>query len=144
MVLMGIDWGTQHMGVALSDHEGRIAFPLKIIPAEPLSEVFALLQDTISTEGVKTVVVGVPIGTPREAQARAFILKLSQQVHVPVHEHDEARSTKYVQHMAKGDKKSRAVRGNVKKAFTTLRDAFSAALILQAFIDTKNGGSFGG
>ncbi len=139
MTLLGIDWGTQHIGIALSDHEGRIAFPLKIIPAEPKQEVFALLNDTILSEGVKTVVVGVPVGTPREAHAREFITQLSKQVTVPVVEHDESRSTAYVKHMAKGDKKSRVVRGNVKKAFTTLRDAFSAALILQAFIDTKQG-----
>ncbi len=138
MKLLGIDWGTQHIGVAMSDHEGLMAFPLKIVPAEPQAVLFTLLNDTIRDEGVGAVVVGVPVGTEREAQAREFILKFSQQVHIPVHEHDESRSTKYVQHMAHGDKKSRAIRGNAKKAFTTLRDAFSAALILQAFIDSKN------
>ena len=136
MRLMGIDWGTQHIGIALTDEGGLLAFPLKIVPAEPQQQLFETLNDTIRAEHVQQVVVGVPIGTPREAQAREFIKLLSTKISVPVGEHDEARSTKFVQHMA-ADKKSRAVRGNIKKAFTTLKDAFSAALILQSFIDTK-------
>ena len=71
MTLMGIDWGTQHIGIALSDYEGRMAFPLKIIPATSQREVFESLKDTITAEGVTKVVVGVPVGTVMSRLSRA-------------------------------------------------------------------------
>ena len=33
MKFLGIDWGTQHMGIALSDDEGHIAFAYDVLAA---------------------------------------------------------------------------------------------------------------
>lgn len=56
MRYLGIDYGTKRIGLALSDEEGRVAFPHATLEAGPkaLSEVAAI----IAKERIQRVVIG--------------------------------------------------------------------------------------
>lgn len=53
MRLLGIDYGTRRIGIAVSDEDGRVAFPLGIVEAGPkaLDEIAALAKEN-SVEGI--------------------------------------------------------------------------------------------
>ena len=56
MKYLGLDYGTKRIGVAISDGEGRVAFPLATVAAgaRALSEVDALVQKN----GAQQIVLG--------------------------------------------------------------------------------------
>ncbi|NUO18613.1 Holliday junction resolvase RuvX [bacterium] len=58
--VLGLDWGTRRIGVAISDEQRRIAVGLAVWSAEP-SEFLPLLKKTISEEGIALVVIGMPL-----------------------------------------------------------------------------------
>jgi putative Holliday junction resolvase len=134
MKYLGIDWGSKNIGIAISDEEGKMAFPNRIIAASPFAlEQIALI---IKEEGIGTVVVGVPVGTPREQPARDFILKLQKVVSIPVIPQDEGLSTAAMKKLTK-EKAGRRTRTKIRKQLVASRDAVSAMLILQDYLDRK-------
>ena len=56
MKLLGIDYGEKRVGIAISDSDGKIAFPFTIL------ENSKKLSDDIKTICVKESVVGIVIG----------------------------------------------------------------------------------
>lgn len=56
MKYLGIDYGTKRIGVAVSDDEGRVAFPLEVVAAGP--EALARVDALIKKNRVQTVVMG--------------------------------------------------------------------------------------
>lgn len=137
MILLGIDWGTQHIGLALSDHEGRVAFPYGVFPAEPREIFLNTLKEIIKKEEVGTVVVGMPLGSAREIEVKTFIEKLSAILSVPIYSFDERRSTKALPFLRK-QKPSKQVRNKVVRDVARNRDAVSATLILQGYLDKNS------
>lgn len=53
MRYLGIDYGTKRIGIAVSDEDGRVAFPLGVVEAgrEALGEIAALAKEN-SVEGI--------------------------------------------------------------------------------------------
>jgi putative Holliday junction resolvase len=134
MHLLGLDWGTKNIGLALSDLEGRVAFPYDVILAQPFDTFLKTLKNVIQKEQVKGVVVGVPKGTLREPQAREFAARLQGALGVPVKTQNESRSTKAVGEIKKS-KQTRRGRSKIYQTLARKRDQFSAAMILQEFLD---------
>ena len=60
--VMGIDYGTVRIGIALSDSEKKIATPFKII--HKLKEI----DDLIPSKNICAFVVGLPLPTDRKAK----------------------------------------------------------------------------
>lgn len=58
--ILGIDWGTKKVGVAISDDTKTIATPLPTLRVESLKGVLYKLRQIIDKENVSTVVVGYP------------------------------------------------------------------------------------
>ncbi len=118
MRYLGIDYGQKKIGLALSDPEGRIAFPHST--ARTLEEAAAIA----TREGVGAVVIGLPIpfrGRPsaQTRAVRAFAARLERALQLPMAFENEVFTTKLAErHTAKG------------KA-----DASAAALILQSYLD---------
>ena len=56
MKYLGIDYGSKHIGIAISDPDGTMAFPRSVIDAtkDPVSEIAELCKK----EGVEKIVVG--------------------------------------------------------------------------------------
>ncbi len=128
MRYLGIDYGRKRMGLAISDEEGKIAFPRMQFTIYNLPHTTKILLDIIKKEGVEKIVVGVPVtfGGKESAQtveARAFGEKLQKAIQLPVEFENELLTTKM------------AVRGGVAKSKV---DASSAAIILQSYLDKAN------
>lgn len=120
MRYLGIDYGQKKIGLALSDPEGRVAFPHSTV--RTLEEAVALAKRA----GVSAVVVGLPIpfrGRP-SAQARpvrAFAGRLARALQLPIAFENEALTTKIAERHTAREK----------------ADASAAALILQSYLDRK-------
>ena len=59
MKYLGIDFGTKRIGLAVSDEDGILAFPKKVILNNALK--FENIQDIIQKEKIEALVVGEPL-----------------------------------------------------------------------------------
>ena len=59
MKILAIDYGTQKIGLAISDLAERIAFPLTVIDNHQ-AVVFKLLSNLIKQEKIKKIIIGLP------------------------------------------------------------------------------------
>lgn len=135
MRVLGIDHGERRIGAALSDALGITASPLTVI--EHTSDegdadtVAALARE----QGVGAVVVGVPISMdgsigPQAKRAAYFARLLSGRLDVPVDTIDERLSTREAERrLAEGGRRRSRRREGV--------DAAAAAVLLQAYLDSK-------
>jgi putative transcription antitermination factor YqgF len=122
MRLLGIDYGTKKVGLALTDESGSMAFPHAVIPNDGsfLQNITALIEEKLVT----AVVIGQSLnldGTPNAVQTNieSFITDLTLQTPVPIHLEPEQMTTQ-------------------QAAATTGRndqtDAAAAALILESYL----------
>ena len=121
--ILGIDYGTVRIGVAVSDSERKIAMPFKII--HRLKE----LDDIVPAKNIGAFVVGLPIQTDGEEGeiarlVRLFCARLIEKYALPVVLTDERYTSKYAAEYMTGH----GVRAQKQKK--TL-DAVAAARILQ-------------
>ena len=135
--LIGIDYGRKRTGVAASDPLGIFASALDTIDSTKLIDY---LKNYASKERILAFVVGYPVnmdGKPSEAQADVdvFLKQLEKAFPgVPVQLEDERFTSVLAQRVMidGGMKKSeRREKGSV--------DRISAALILQGYLDRRNG-----
>jgi putative holliday junction resolvase len=95
---LGIDFGTKRVGLAISDPDGRLAFPRPAIERSTRDSLFEALVGLVAAEGVGAVVVGLPLTMDgceslTTRQARNFAESLARRVSVPVHLVDERLSS---------------------------------------------------
>jgi putative Holliday junction resolvase len=141
MRAMGVDYGEQRIGLALSDATGMLARPWKTIPrAGNPSQVAATLASeagalTREDDGLGAIVVGLPkrLGgepTDQTAAVEAVVERLRAIVTIPVILQDERLTSHEAETMlAKREKDWRK-----RKAMI---DAAAAALILQDYLDNQ-------
>ena len=127
---LGIDYGSKRVGIALSDDDGKLAFPRDIFSNDKklLEKIIQLCAD----ENVSGVVIGESFdsqGKPNLIMKKAvpFKEKLGEELSLPVYFEPEFMTS---MHAAIGDRK-----GEFKKEAL---DASAAALILQRFLDKRN------
>ena len=124
MRLLGIDYGTKKIGLALSDETGRFAAPLAVVlPSTALAEITAIC----AREGVTRIVIGKSLnyaGAPNAIMpaAEKFAQHLSAETGLPVEFELEVLTTKEAERDIGRDE---------------LTDARAAALILKSYIDRK-------
>ena len=130
MRYLGIDYGEKRIGVALSDVEGKIAFPHATISVKNHDDpkIIIMLREMATNEGASTIVLGLPKAldgheTHQTVVTRRFAEKLKKSLSLPVHYEDEIFTTRIA-----------AQSGVAKKR----RDAASAAIVLQSYLDRKN------
>jgi putative Holliday junction resolvase len=92
--VLGLDYGSQRIGLAVSDNEGVFAFPAGALERTGLKRDLAALAALIAERGVTRVVVGLPLhmsgrGGPEAAAARAFAQALRDATQLPVDLLDE-------------------------------------------------------
>ncbi len=125
MRLMGIDYGTKRVGVALSDESGAMAFPHIVLDNN--EELLTKLESLIEDRNVKVIVIGHSLdrdGLPNKLHTAVeeLIGDLTLRVGLPIHLHPEQYSTQ------------EAMIGQGRNAQT---DASAAAIILNSFITKK-------
>ena len=130
--MLGIDFGTKRIGVAVADEETRFARPLEVIDVTkqvPIERIVELVDDL----EVNLIVVGKPLGLsgkegPAVAAQSVFLGELRAAVTVDVREHDERLTT------VLADQQMRAA-GLKRDAQKQLRDAIAAQVMLQGYLD---------
>lgn len=131
MKYLGIDYGTKRIGLAVSDDEGRLAFPLRVLEAgrDALSEVAKVAAEN----SVGTIVLGESrnfAGKPNVVQEdiEQFKKDLGELVHLPVVYHAEFFTS--TQAMRQVQNKRLDMTGELKNI-----DASAAAIVLQSYLD---------
>jgi putative Holliday junction resolvase len=133
-VRVGVDAGSVRIGVAASDPDGLVAWPVETVPrgAGDLGRIGAIVAERDAFE----VVVGLPRSLsgregPAAATAREFADRLAAVVApVPVRLMDERLTTV----TAEQDLRAAGVRGRRRRS---LVDQAAAVVILQAALDTE-------
>lgn len=124
MRILGIDYGTKRVGLAISDELGLLARELSIVSP---TEFFRSIHKLIEEYEVGGIVLGVPYNmsgqdTDKTREARMFKTKLEGLAHIPVHEMDERLSSQMAQ--------------NISGSSTGL-DSLAAQIILQNYLNQK-------
>jgi putative Holliday junction resolvase len=133
---LGIDYGTRRIGLALSDHRGKIASPAATIRASgSLAADAQAILDWASANEAGTIVVGLPLNMDGSEGAQAQLCKeLAYNLTIAggpaVELWDERLTSLEAEQLmtAAGVKPARRRR---------LRDALAAQVILQSFLDAR-------
>jgi len=131
--ILGVDYGTRRIGLALSDPTGTLASPLPFLENNGNEKVAAQLKELVRIQGIETVVVGLPRnmdGTygPSAQRVREFITQIQPQIPAKIIPQDERLTTSQAS-------KDLAQMGLNQKDLRKKVDSSSAALILQQFLD---------
>ena len=133
--ILGLDFGTKRIGVAMSDELLLTAQGLDTIHRKELESDLALIKAIVDSNGVGEVIVGLPLnmnGTYSEKTREAVIFmdELSKAISVPVKPWDERLTSMQADRaMLEGDM-SRAKRRK-------LSDRLAAQIILQSYLDSR-------
>ena len=127
MKILGIDYGQKKIGLAIA--EGKLAEPYKVIRYKLPDEAIEKVVKVVIVEEVDKVVVGISEGKMGN-ESKSFSLSLRDRLIIPVVTFDETLTTQEAQKLA-------IEAGISRKKRRDLEDAFSAALILQAYLDFK-------
>ncbi len=131
--LLGIDFGTVRVGVAVSDPGRTIAFPLATYHRQDADRDAEFFRDMVAEEEIAGFVVGLPMHTDgreglKAAEARAFGNWLAEQTQLPVAYFDERFSTVQAETILWDA-------GLTHKRRRERRDRLAAQLVLQAYLD---------
>lgn len=138
MRIMGLDYGSKTVGVAISDPEGIIASGVEIIRRKDenkLRQTLARIEELISEYGVEEIVLGLPKNMNNTEGVRVeltgeFKEKLERRCGLPVHFYDERLTTV----MADKTMMEAGVRRENRKDYV---DMIAATIILQGYLDSK-------
>ena len=131
--LLGLDYGTKRVGLALSNLEQTIATPLELLTRRDERQDIRALQKAARDYSVTGLVVGLPVHMSgdegeKAKEARAFGRWAAAAVNLPVAYCDE----RYTSAMA--DEQLRAAELSPKQR-KARRDMLAAQILLQAFLD---------
>lgn len=143
MRTLGLDLGDKRIGVALSDEEGRFAFPKGFVDNLGLERSVAAVCALIVEHDVRSVVVGLPLHMDGRAgegakRARRFAERVAEASGRPVELLDERWTTLEAERMLRreqprGRKAARARKQQV--------DAVAASIILRTFLERRERGA---
>ncbi len=130
---MGLDYGKERVGVALSDTDAMMATPHMVIPLQPFRKFLGTLKAIVREQEVALIVVGIPrnmdgsYGASSEA-AQDFAARLSEALTIPIEKFDERLTTVQA---------SKALRASGKSAKQQkgMIDSAAAQIILQTYLE---------
>lgn len=129
MRILGLDYGSARIGVALGDAITKVATPWSVISNESFEDVVVRLRELVKRESVEKLVVGVPRPladqtreTDQAKEIKSFIDRLRGEGFI-VEEENETLTSK----IAADQVKEMGERGK--------RDDLAAAAILQQYLD---------
>ena len=132
-VMLGLDIGDAHIGVAISDELGIAAHPLCTIHRRSRKAALAELQELIAVHPVERIIIGLPLRLNGEVgiqaqKVKVFAGELQQQANLPIVFWDESFTTVEAEQILRGTKK----RGKKRKRVI---DQVAAVLILDGYLD---------
>ena len=131
--LLGVDYGSVRVGVAVSDPGRKIAFPLATYTRRSREQDTAYFRQLVEQEEVGSIVVGLPVHLDgregqKAAEARAFGAWLGEVTGLPVVWWDERFSTVLAEDALWSA-------GLTHKRRKERRDRVAAQMTLQAYLD---------
>ena len=131
--LLGIDYGTVRIGLALSDPTRTLPSPLPFLENNSPQQVTQALSALIQTHQISALIIGLPRnmdGTygPSAQKVRDFISQIQQDIPLPITPIDERLTT------AQASKQLAGIGLNQKQLRKKV-DSSSACLILQQYLD---------
>ncbi len=126
MRILAIDYGQKKVGVALAT--SPLAEPYKVIRFTSSKTLIKELETIIDEEQIERLVVGVSEGEMGK-ESRRFGNELKKEFELPLYFQDETLTTHKAQELS-------LEAGIKRKKRKELEDAYSAALILQAYLDS--------
>lgn len=124
MRILGIDYGTKRIGLAVSDELEILAREFGILSPK---EFFQKIKEIIETNEIGQVVIGLPLNmdgkdSEKTLEAREFADKIKKTLNIPVILKDERLSSKFAEKLPGGK---------------TNTDSLAAQIILQNYLDTN-------
>jgi putative Holliday junction resolvase len=127
MKLLGIDYGRKKVGLAIGDSRTGLVEPYKVVRVKSEKDVVGKAVRIAQKEQVEQIVLGISEGEIGK-ETKEFGKKLEERLEVPVVFQDETLTTYEAQELS-------IEAGIKRKKRKKLEDAYSATLILQAYID---------
>lgn len=134
--LLGLDYGTKRVGIAISTAEQNISSPLDNYTRQSVEQDQKHLQKIITEYQCKGLVVGLPVHMSgdegqKAKEARRFGDWISEFARIPVRYWDERYSSATAEEFLMNMNISR----NKRKAYL---DKLAAQIILQSFLESPN------
>ncbi len=124
MRYLGIDFGLKRVGLAFS--ESTLASPYKTLEVKNFKDAVDKVRQEVAKENFEKVVVGLPEG--KMGQTVLGFIKALKKAGLSVEEADETLSSqKAIKQM---------IGANIQKNKRKLNGAYSAAIILQDYLDS--------
>ena len=142
MVALALDIGEVRTGIAVSDLSGRIAMPLKVLPAPEVANLSRSFRAILRDHEPDVLVCGLPQTMageegPQVRRIREVAESVSRVAGLPLAYADERLSSREAKRILREEGLSeRQMRGKI--------DMISASLFLQAWLDAHQGGEFHG
>jgi len=133
--VLGLDVGQRRIGVAVSDPEGRLAVPLRILERQKEPVDIAALAEVARAEGVDALVVGHPLSLdgsagPEARRVEAFARRLGRACGLPVTLRDERLTS------VQAERTPVFAGRRVRRARAPVDD-LAATIILQTYLDGR-------
>ncbi|PIS13474.1 MAG: Holliday junction resolvase RuvX [Candidatus Tagabacteria bacterium CG09_land_8_20_14_0_10_41_14] len=154
MRILGVDYGTKRIGLALSDKTGKFAFPYSVIKFTLPQDVNLEIRKICEENNVKKIVLGKPEGYKGDAgkilgQIEKFKKEMEKSIGLPVIYENEVLTTQQAKRPFSATKprgKTSNYRGETlpaaclsgrqgRQGSIVRKDASAAAIILQSYLD---------
>ncbi len=143
MKYLAIDFGTKRVGLAISDPDAKLAFPLKTIYKTTRDKLFSEILNVLDEQGVDGIVLGMPHGPVaadgQEAlivrQVQNFAARLRRRCQLPIYLVDEDFTSRDAEELLR----QAGLRGEKLKE---VLDQQAAARILEGFIQEGGPANF--
>ena len=132
--VLGVDYGSSRVGLALSDPQKIIASPLHTLVNNGNDRLKKKLLEVIKKKNVEYIVIGLPIGLKgQETSQTKIVREFAEEMRslaLPVYFQDERLSSLSA--------KKSLIEQNVKTGHNkSFIDSTAAAIFLQQFLDSK-------
>jgi putative Holliday junction resolvase len=136
MRILGLDYGTKRIGIAISDELKMIAQPLEFIPAEPFADALHRLKEILREKEVELIVIGMPRNMdgsygPAALKVQEFTAALKGALTTPMRFWDERLTSAQANRFLIDAK----VRRDQRKQKV---DKTAAAILLQSYLDATS------
>lgn len=142
MRILGVDFGSKRVGLAISDETGIVALAIGYVDGGGVNTVSREVVRIATEHSAGTIVVGVPVrldGTSSLQTERTlqFIAALEKTTAIPVKHWDERLTTAQAERVL--------LEGNVRRKDRKQKiDQLAAQLMLQSYLDAQSENCSGG
>jgi len=135
MKILGVDYGTKRIGLALGDTESSLVLPLRSVEVAGGSDAVGVVAAVAEEEGVGEIVIGLPrpLGGSRdrssmERQVLGFVDLLREASPIPVQVEDERLTSALAESLRR---EAGAGRQEIDK------DAVAATVLLESYLQRR-------